>query len=116
PGVDTNGNPFFNVQSTPGATLGREDTYFGNMTVVLKGLLYHDTCNHYLISGGSSVTIPTAPDTHLTVIDYTGTSGGNNSGTTASGQIRRDITIGNETWSVSPFLAALYTPSDRLFT
>src|SRR5207248_220999 len=33
----------FNVLTTPQNTLGHEDTEFGNLTVVLKGLLYQNS-------------------------------------------------------------------------
>jgi hypothetical protein len=112
-GADGNGNPLFGVLATPGNTLGNEGSYFGNMSVILKGLVYHNDCNKLSVSAGLGIGIPTAPDTHLSVVDYTGGSGAPQ---TASGQQLRQFTIANETWALSPFLAALYTPTDRFFT
>lgn len=107
---DLSGNNLFGVQATPGETLGRDNTYFDNMMVILKGLYYQSADRRLALSAGMGFGIPTAPDTHLSVVDYTGTLG-----QTASFQQLRNFTIANETWALSPFLAALYTPTERFF-
>ena len=113
-GADPNGNPFFGVQGTPGNTLGQEATYFDNMSVILKSLLYKSCNAKFALSGGMGIGIPTAPDTRLSVVDYAGTGGPGSQ--TASGQEVRQFTISNDTWALSPFLAFLYLPAPRFFT
>lgn len=99
----------FIVQNTPDQTLGRDDTEFGNMSLIFKGLLYRD-CN-FLLSAGVGVQIPTAQDARVRVVDYEGDVLLND----AEVRRQREFLIKNETWSASPFLAALYTPNDRVF-
>ncbi len=114
---DGNGNRVFNVNATPGDTLGRQDTYFDNMLIVLKGVFYRSEDRKTWLSGGLAIGIPTAPDTRISVTDFNGTPAvGASPVNVASGQERRDITIANSTWAVSPFIAGLWLPSDRIFT
>ncbi len=108
---DGNGNPQFGTQATPGDTLGRQDTYFDNMMVILKGLLYRSDDRTLSVSAGAGFGIPTAPDTRVTLSSFAG-----NLPTVAGGIESRDITIANSTWAVSPFLAGLWLPSERFFT
>jgi hypothetical protein len=100
----------FNVTSTPDRTLGSEGTQFENMTLILKGLLYRR--NALAVSAGLALGIPTGDDTNVRIVDY--------SGSTTAGQAtvqrERVIRIDNEAWSLSPFVAALYTPTNRFFT
>jgi len=108
------GGPFpavnaINVTPTPQNTRGSDDTEFGNMSVILKGLLYRSDV--FAFSGGVGFGIPTANDTHVTVTDYLGSVDFNNVGL----QRIRDFNIKNQTWGVSPFLAMLFTPNDRFF-
>jgi hypothetical protein len=113
---DTNGNRVFNVSPTPGDTLGREDTYFDNMLIVLKGVFYRSEDRKTWLSGGLAIGIPTAPDTRLSVTDFNGTPpAGSSLVNVASGQETRNILIANSTWTVSPFLAGLWLPSDCVF-
>lgn len=100
----------FNVQSTPGQTLGTSATQFDNITAIFKGLIYRTDA--LAISGGVALGAPTGPDTTLNIIDYSSNL------TSGVATIQRDrlIHIDNETWSLSPFLAALYTPNDRFFS
>lgn len=106
----TNGN--FNVQTTPEDTLGHSDTYFGDMTVILKAMLYTNESSGLFVSAGMGVGIPSGPNTQVQVIDY----GASANVAAASEQRLRDVLIADETWSVSPFVAALYTPNERFFT
>lgn len=110
--VDPNGNPRFDVVTTPENTLGSTSTEFGNMSVIGKALLWGDRTNGLYVSGGAGVGIPTAPDTLVRIIDYASTSGS----LVASSQRLREVRIANDTVALSPFFAALYTPNDRLFT
>jgi hypothetical protein len=99
----------FGVNSTPERTLGSEGTQFQNMTLILKGLAYRS--NPLAVSGGLALGIPTGADTNVSIVDYSG------SVTQGQATIQRErlIHIDNETWSLSPFVAALYTPTNRFF-
>jgi hypothetical protein len=97
------------VSRTPNDTFGRQRTQIGNISLILKGLLY--TCDRIAVSGGASLQIPTAPDTEVRVTDYLGDLLLNN----AEAQRVREFHIKNETWAISPFLAFLATPNDRWF-
>jgi hypothetical protein len=102
-------NGVFPVTSTPQNTLGNQSTQLENLTLILKGLLYRSqTLN---ISGGLGIGIPTGADTSVRVTDYSGVPANG----FATLQRVRDFHIDNETWSLSPFVAALYTPNDRFF-
>jgi hypothetical protein len=102
----------FGVATTPQNTLGHEDTEWGDLTIILKGLLCQNRSAGFAVSGGMAVTAPTGQDTHLGVIDYAG----NPSRPTAVLQRQQTIVIANETASLSPFVAGLYAPNERLFT
>jgi hypothetical protein len=101
--------PAFSVVSTPQNSLGNSSTQFGNMQLILKSLAYRS--NALAFSGGLSMGIPTAPDTHVRVTDYSGSS----SQGVATIQRVRDFDIANETWALSPFIAALATPTSNWF-
>jgi hypothetical protein len=100
----------FNVTSTPEQTLGSNGTQFDNMTLIFKGLVYR--CKPLAVSVGLALDIPTGDDTNVRIIDYTGAAPTGQ----ATVQRERVIHVDNETWSLSPFLAAVYTPTKRLFT
>ncbi len=120
PGTDIFGNPILdqfgdqisvlNVIRTPDQSLGSDATEFGNIQLILKALLY--SAPRFAFSGGVSLGIPTGPDTHVRVIDYTGTFFYNN----AEEQRLREFHIDNNTWSLSPFLAFVAAPNERWFT
>jgi len=62
-GRDNDGDSTSSVlttEPTPGATLGKDATEFGNMTLIFKGLAYQS--DRLAVSGGLSFGIPTAPD------------------------------------------------------
>jgi hypothetical protein len=84
-----------------------------NISVVLKALFYQD--DTLALSGGLSVTAPTAQDTRLTVTDYLGNYIGNQFFEDTFVQRVRNFKVSNDTWGVSPFVAALWRPSDRFF-
>jgi hypothetical protein len=114
-GVDLAGAPLPGVQAiqvveTPQNTLGNSDTEWGNLSLILKGLLYRNNC--FAISAGLALGIPTAQDIGVTVTDYLGDPAFNN----LSIQRVRDFHIDNDTWSLSPFIAALWTPGPRFFS
>jgi hypothetical protein len=94
---------------TPQNTRGSEDTEFGNMSVILKGLLFRSDWLSF--SGGVGVGIPTAQDTRVRVTDYVGGVGL----PFADEQRVRTFNVANDTWGLAPFLAFLATPSDRLY-
>jgi hypothetical protein len=95
--------------STPANTRGSEGNQFSDMSVILKAKLFETP--GYLLSGGLAVGIPTGPDTSVRVIDYLG----GRTSIYAEIQRVREFDITNETWVLSPFLAALVTPTDRFF-
>src|SRR5262249_46341811 len=77
--------------------------------LILKGLVYQTS--RLAASVGVSVTMPTARDTRVRVIDFLGDFNDND----IEVQRLRDFTITNDTWAVSPFLAFLATPTERFF-
>ncbi len=112
--VDTDGRPLPGIPSlriveTPQATLGNERTEFGNMTVVLKALIFGTP--QVAVSTGLSFGLPTGDDTHVRVTDFLGQSNVNS----VNLERVRDFQINNDTVSISPFLAVLYKPTDRFF-
>jgi hypothetical protein len=109
--LDGAGNQNFNATTTPQNTLGHEDTEFGNMSLFLKGILYESRCSGLLFSGGLGVGIPTGEDTRTTVVDVSSTGGS----AAVSGIREKDVLIANETWALTPFLAALWVPNERCF-
>jgi hypothetical protein len=114
PFLDANGVPVpgvsaIDVTPTPQNTFGSYDLEMGNVSLILKGLFYAE--EGVYLSGGLSLTAPTARDASLTITDYLGFTGFNNIST----QRLRQINVKNETWGLSPFLAGLYAPNDRFF-
>src|SRR5205807_7429551 len=63
------------------------------------------------LSGGLGVGIPTANNERVRVTDYGGILVAN----ILEFQRIREFDVKNETWGLSPFVAALFTPNDRLF-
>lgn len=102
-------NAIFNTQFTPQDTLGRESTEFGNLQLIFKGLLTESPC--WALAGGVGVLIPTAQDARVRVQDFAGDVVFQQT----SIQRFREFRIDNETWALSPYLAAVATPNDRLF-
>ncbi len=109
-GTDPNGNPLFLVAPTPDNTLGSSATQWGNINMILKGAAIKR--DRFVGSGGLAFLFPTGPDQEYRIIDYTSTPTSLN----ASGQRERTIHINNSTWAMSPFVAFLAIPTDRLFT
>jgi hypothetical protein len=112
--VDTDNNPLPGIPSlriveTPQATLGNERTEFGNMTVILKALIIGTP--KIALSTGLSIGLPTGDDTHVRVTDFLGRSNANS----VDLERVRDFQVGNETVSISPFLALLAIPTERFF-
>jgi hypothetical protein len=99
----------FNVSPTPDQTLGSERTELGNLSLILKGLAYQTQA--LALSGGLGLGIPTANNTRVRVTDYDGDLNLQ----TVEIQRTRQFDVKNETWGLSPFLAALYTPTNRFF-
>lgn len=110
PGTDPNGNPLFLVAPTPDNTLGSSSTVWGNIDLILKAAAIKR--DRFVASGGLAFLFPTGPDQNYRIIDYTSTP----TSLQASGQRERDIHINNSTWSMSPFVALLAIPTNRLFT
>jgi hypothetical protein len=109
-GAQTLTGPAFNVATTPENSLGSNGTQFGDMTLILKALAY--TSKTLALTGGLALGLPTGDNNSVNINDF---SGGIGQGT-ATIQRERLIHVNNETWSLSPFLAYLHTPNDRLFT
>lgn len=100
----------FNVRSTPDQTLGSDGTQFDNISLIFKSLFYRNPT--VALSAGTGLGVPTGADTTVLITDYSGPS----SGGLATIQRERLIHIDNETWSLTPFLAGLWTPNDRFFS
>jgi hypothetical protein len=101
--------PFFDAVGTPEDTLGSQRNELGNLSVILKGLLYQTPS--LALSAGLSVEVPTANNTRVRVTDLIGPV----EVPVTTIQRVREFDVKNETWAASPFLAALYTPCDRFF-
>lgn len=125
----------------PGSdVLGQTDTELQDLTFILKMVLLQDTAGRspFLVSGGLGFTAPTAQNVNVTVVDTYDDGQGFEPFVTdpslappfntapldvfnvgalgsATNFRRRDIEIENEIWSLSPFLAAVLTPTDRSF-
>jgi hypothetical protein len=95
---------------TPRETLGHSDTEFGNMSAIFKALVY--SSKTFAVSGGLGVGIPTAPDSRVRVTDFLGDAFDND----IEIQRLRVFEISNDTWSLDPFAAFLWTPGERFFT
>jgi hypothetical protein len=79
------------------------------MTLIFKGLLYNTST--FAFAGGLAVGVPTARGYNTTVVDFLGDVHDFDS------QARRvrSFDVANETWSLSPFIAFLAKPTERLF-
>jgi hypothetical protein len=97
------------VTPTPQNTFGTNEWELGNITLILKAMMYQNETLY--VSGGLSTTAPTARDSFIRVTDYLGDP----TYTTVISQRLRTIRAKNETWGLSPFVAALFTPNDRFF-
>jgi hypothetical protein len=100
----------FPVAATPDQSLGTEGTQFGNLTLLFKGLAY--TNQTFSLTAGLALGIPTGDDTSVNITDFAGSTVQG----LATVERVRDVRIANDTWSLSPFLAYLYTPNDRFFS
>lgn len=86
----------FQTVAPPGApAAGQNDSFFGNVSVTLKGLALKTP--HGGLSGGIGVNAPTGPDFHL--FSSAGPS----------------WTVRNDTTTLAPFLAGFITPNRRCF-
>lgn len=103
------GGKAFVVSPTPGMTLGNEATEMGDLQLIFKYIL-HQNCK-FALSCGLSVSIPTAQDERVTVIDYFGDARLQY----PNFQRVRNFYIKNENWGLSPFFAFLAKPTDRFF-
>lgn len=108
-GVLLPGIPSLRIVETPQATLGNERTEFGNMSVILKALIFGTP--QVAFSGGVSIGLPTGDDTNVRVTDFLGLTNVNS----VDIERLREFHIGNDTVSISPFLAVLYKPTERFF-
>jgi hypothetical protein len=103
-----NQDVFADAQATPEDSLGSTRTEFGNLTLIFKWLYYQRT--GVWLSAGVAAGIPTGPNSQVRVTDFVGPA------PREIDTLRfREFTIDNNTWSLSPFLAGLITPTDRLF-
>src|SRR5262249_46289614 len=99
------------VAPTPDNSLGSEGTQWGDLTLILKSLLYTN-CNKTLVfSGGLAVELPTGDDTSVHITDFAGPT----TSPVPTIQRDRDIHIANDTVGISPFVAFLAQPNDRFF-
>lgn len=121
------------VQPTPGETLGDSDTEFQDMSVILKGIIAQDPNRRWVVSTGLGVSIPTGKDLNARVVDFSNDVAQDRPlgdlvfPPDSPEDVRRRMTqfafdqrtrwfeIENETWGISPFLAAAATPTDKTF-
>ena len=99
----------YSVGRTPDQSRGSANTEFGDLAVVAKYAFFRSPC--WLLSGGLGIGAPTGEDTRVRVTDYLG----GKTSIFAEFQRVRDFTIKDQTWSLSPFLAFLATPTERFF-
>ena len=94
---------------------GHRETELGNMSAILKSLLYRD--DSFAFSGGLGVTVPTAEDVHysldfqnilITYADLPGLE-------ILAARYRMDLAVSNETVYLAPFAAWLWQPRKRFF-
>jgi hypothetical protein len=97
------------VTSTPGQSLGNEDTELGDLQLIFKSRIY-ENCG-FTLSGGLSVSVPTARDERVNVTDFTGDPRLQFPDT----ERIRSFHIKNENWGLTPFFAFLEKPTDRFF-
>jgi hypothetical protein len=107
PGANPRFHGFFSLDQT----LGHEATEFDNLSVILKAAPYQT--RRLVLSGGLGIGIPTAPDTKVIVRDFVPFTLFPNIFPVAR---TREFHVDNDTWSLSPYLSVLATPSDRFFT
>jgi hypothetical protein len=87
-------NPDLLLNNGTVATSG--DVVFGNISAVLKGLLYQD--EKVAFSAGLQAALPTAPTLSLSLADGT-----------------KVVAVENRAVHLMPFFGALYTPNERFF-
>ncbi|HEX6986483.1 MAG TPA: hypothetical protein VF170_13965, partial [Planctomycetaceae bacterium] len=127
-GVRTIGDPFVGGDFTVPdgtSTFGETDFELGDVTLILKALMC--TTDAWAFSSGLGLTVPSANDTSVTAIDGFADQPGMTDnpildafglGGRASSlnNVRvRNIEIENDTFALSPFLAASGAPADRVF-
>jgi hypothetical protein len=98
--------PVGDVFPDASGAFGETDGEFGDLQLVLKGLLYYT--NRFALAGGLGVGIPSGQDSHIRILD-----GGPFA--TGGGFRTREFHIDNEQWALSPYVAALVQPNDRWF-
>jgi hypothetical protein len=99
---------FFQTAATPGNSLGNYATQFGDLALIFKWLFFRS--EYWRFSMGLGGDIPTAPDERVRVTDFLGPL------VNLADTVRfREFHIKNQTWVLSPFLAGVWTPTDRLF-
>lgn len=86
-----------NSNITTNGIIDGDKTEFGNVSLVYKTLLYRE--DELAFSGGMQTTLPTADPINLTLADGTPI-----------------VKIKNQSVHLMPFVGALYTPNDRLFS
>jgi hypothetical protein len=125
------------VPTSAGETLGDTATEIQDMNLILKAIIAQDPCQRWTVASGLGIIIPTGEDLNVRVVDYNddnvlafirGTDPGElvdpdineairrvTVGQFAFDQRTRDFLIENETWGLSPFLAAAAQPTDKTF-
>ncbi len=94
---------------TPTETLGHSSDELGNMSLILKGLLFESPV--LAVSAGAGLVIPTARANHVRVVDFIGADFDNS----IAVERLREFTVENETWITSPYFAVLAKPTSRCF-
>lgn len=100
-----------NVNPTPEDTLGSTSTELDNVSVILKGMFYRTQTLG--LTGGLSVTAPTANATTVNVTDFVPASSPNFNNVDA---LRlREFKVRRDTWGLAPFVAGIYNSADARF-
>ncbi|MCA8986584.1 MAG: hypothetical protein KDA78_03025 [Planctomycetaceae bacterium] len=75
---------------------------FGNISMIMKRVLIQDCRNSFVVTTGMGLTIPTGPDSRF-IGDPTIPA-------------TNSITVRNQALSLTPYVATLFRPSDRVFS
>lgn len=120
----------FLFQATPDRTLGTSGAEFQDIQLILKSILAQDSMGRWIVSAGSGLSLPTGPDLHATVVDYSNDDPADpNDLVLADPVLRaqraaqnfvfdqriRDFTVYNQTYGLSPFIAMAMQPNQRYF-
>jgi len=107
---------YLQVDPTVRDTWGREGWELQDISLVLKAAIYRDPTNDFCFSGGFQVVAPTARGTRVSVTDYWAYYlPPYGAFWSMMGRRTRTFDVGNDTWTLSPFLALSSKPTPLTF-